>query len=236
MLFDVRDGVGWVTLNRPEALNAYNMRMRDELYEVLTAIRDDSDIRVMVLRGSGRAFCAGADLTEFGTAPSPTTGRLIRFARDNWALLRELSVPTIAALHGYVLGSGLEMALLCDLRLAADDVQMGLPEAGLGLIPAAGGTQTLSRLCGPGVALDLMLSGRRVAADEAVSLGLVSRVVPRGELDGEARGLARQLAGLDARAVSSIKRAVYEGLDMPLDQGLRLESDLAAELRDREPR
>jgi enoyl-CoA hydratase/carnithine racemase len=236
ILFEVLDRVAWVTLNRPEVRNAYNMRMRDELHEVLTAVRDDSDIRVLVLRGAGTAFCAGADLTEFGTAPSPTEARRIRFARDNWALLHGLPIPTIASLHGYVLGSGLELALFCDMRLAAEDVQLGLPEASLGLIPAAGGTQTLPRVCGPGVALDLLLTGRRVPADEALHLGLVSRVVPAEALARETAELAGQLANLDGNALAAIKRAVYDGLEMPLEHGLRLEADLAAELRHDEPR
>src|SRR4051794_28946603 len=115
-----RDGVAWVTLHRPGALNAYNVRMRDELYQVFGAVRDDRDVRALVLRGAGRAFCAGADLSEFGTAPSPTIARRIRFARDVWVVLAGLEIPTVAALHGYAFGSGLEMALYCDLRLAAE--------------------------------------------------------------------------------------------------------------------
>src|SRR3954471_167874 len=130
--YAIRDGVAWVTLNRPAVLNAYNIRMRDELYEVLSAVRDDAAVHVLVLRGAGRAFCAGADLTEFGTAPSPTIGRRIRFARDVWALLAGLDVPSIAALHGFVFGSGLEMALFCDLRLIAEDTQLAMPEVRLG--------------------------------------------------------------------------------------------------------
>src|SRR5215216_3941014 len=139
--YAIRDGVAWVTLNRPAVLNAYNMRMRDELYEVLSAVRDDAEVRAMVVRGAGRAFCAGADLTEFGTAPSPTEARRIRFARDVWSVLSGLEIPTVAALHGFVFGSGLEMALFCDLRLAASGTLLGLPEVRLGMIPAAGGTQ-----------------------------------------------------------------------------------------------
>src|SRR5205085_1074147 len=120
VLFEKRDDIAWVTLNRPEVLNAYNVRMRDELYEVLTAVRDDDEVRALVLRGAGRAFCAGADLTEFGSAPSATRARAIRFARDVWQLLYELPVPTVASLHGYVFGSGLEMSLFCDLRIASE--------------------------------------------------------------------------------------------------------------------
>jgi enoyl-CoA hydratase/carnithine racemase len=231
LLFDVRDGVARVGLNRPNVLNAYNVRMRDELFEVLSAVRDDTDVRVLALYGEGTAFCAGADLTEFGTAPSPTAARRIRFARDVWALLASLEIPTIAALHGYALGSGLEMALLCDLRLAAQGTIFGLPEVQLGLIPVAGGTQSLPRVCGVGRALDLLLTGRRFDADEAERLGIISRVVPAERLHDETATLARQLASQDAAALRAIKRAVRDGADLPLAQGLRLEAVLAARLR-----
>jgi enoyl-CoA hydratase/carnithine racemase len=229
------EGAVCITLNRPEVLNAYNLRMRDELFEVLQAVRDTPDVRVLVLRGAGRAFCAGADLTEFGTAPSPTAARRVRFARDVWALLGELPVPKIAALHGYAFGSGLEMALFCDLRVAADTTQLALPEVQLGMIPAAGGTQTLPRVAGLGAALDLLLTGRRVDAAEALRLGLVTRVVPAERLDGEVRSLATRIATLDPRAVQAVCRAVREGADIPLDQGLRLEARLAASLRQTRP-
>src|ERR1041385_4579032 len=132
--YAIGDGVAWVTLNRPEVLNAYNVRMRDELYEVLTAVRDDDDVRALVLNGAGRAFCAGADLTEFGSAPSPTEARRIRFARDVWRQLYELPAPTVASIHGYCFGSGLEMSLFCDIRVAAASTQFAMPEVGLGLM------------------------------------------------------------------------------------------------------
>jgi enoyl-CoA hydratase/carnithine racemase len=231
VVYEKRERVAWVTLNRPERLNAYNMQMRDELDEVFAAVRDDSEVGALVIRGAGRAFCAGADLTEFGTAPSPTVARRIRFARDVWGILQRLDVPTIAALHGFAFGSGLELALFCDLRLAATGTQIGLPEVRLGMIPAAGGTQTLARVCGPGVALDVLLTGRRVDADEALRLGILSRVVPGEQLETEVDELARDLAGLDARAVRAARRAVKEGADLPLEQGLRLEARLAASVR-----
>lgn len=231
LLYEVGDGMACVTLNRPEVLNAYNTRMRDELYEILTAVRDDSDIRVLTLRGAGRAFCAGADLTEFASAPSPTAARSIRFARDVWELLYGLDMPTIACLHGFAFGSGLEIALLCDIRLAAEGTQLAAPEVSLGLIPAAGGTQTLPRICGLGAALDLLLTGRRIDAREALHLGIVSQVVPAQRLAEEAERLGRRLASLDARAVAAVRRAVREGADLPLAEGLRLEARLAAQLR-----
>jgi enoyl-CoA hydratase/carnithine racemase len=231
VVYEKRQSVAWLTLNRPAVLNAYNLRMRDELFELLAAVRDDDEVGALVLRGAGRAFCAGADLTEFGTAPSPTAARRIRFARDVWALLAGLPVPTVAALHGFAFGSGLELALFCDLRLAAEGTRIGLPEVRLGFIPAAGGTQTLSRACGLSKALELLLTGRSVEADEALRLGLVSRVVPAERLETEADALARDLANLDRRAAQAVRRAVVEGADLPLEQGIRLEAALAASLR-----
>ncbi len=235
LLYEKRDALGWITLNRPEVLNAYNVRMRDELYEVLTAVRDDSEVRALVLRGAGRAFCAGADLTEFGTAPSPTRARSIRFARDVWSVLHELPTPTIASLHGYVFGSGLEMAMFCDLRVAAASTVFSMPEVRLGLIPAAGGTQTLPRACGVGRAMDLMLTGRRIDADEAMRFGILSKVVPDDHLANETEAMAQELAGLDRRAVQAVREAVRAAMDLPLKQGLDMEAHLATSLRTAEP-
>ncbi len=229
--YELRGTAAWVTLDRPDVLNAYNIRMRDELFEVFSAVRDDPNVRVVVLRGAGRAFCAGADLTEFGTAPSPTAARRIRFARDVWDLLYGLDVPTVAVLHGFAFGSGLEIALFCDIRIAAEGTLFGLPEVRLGMIPAAGGTQTLARVCGIGHALDLLLTGRRIEAAEAVRLGIVSRVVAADRLVMEAEALARDLAELDPGAVRAVRRAVREGADVPLEEGLRLEARLAAGVR-----
>ncbi|HEY7066059.1 MAG TPA: enoyl-CoA hydratase/isomerase family protein [Chloroflexota bacterium] len=235
VVYEKTDAVAWVTLSRPEVLNAYNIRMRDELYEVFAAVRDDPDVRALVLRGAGRAFCAGADLTEFGTAPSPTIGRRVRFARDVWALLAGLPVPSVATLHGFAFGSGLEMTLFCDLRLAAEGTAFAMPEVRLGMIPAAGGTQTIPRVGGLGAALDVLLTGRRFDAAEALRLGLVTRVVPADQLAAETAALARELAAVDPRAVRAIRQAVREGADLPLEQGLRLEARLAAGLRHPEP-
>src|SRR5512136_916022 len=147
VIYEKKEQIAYVTLNRPQALNAYSVQMRDDLYEVLSAIRDDDEVRVAILKGAGdKAFCAGADLTEFLTAPSVVEARKIRAVRDLWRLFLSIPQPLIAALHGYVLGSGMEIALLCDLRIASDDVVFGLPEVGLGIIPGAGGTQTLPRI------------------------------------------------------------------------------------------
>jgi enoyl-CoA hydratase len=231
IIYEKRDGIAYVTLNRPHALNAYNVKMRDELYEVLSAIKVDSDIRVVILKGAGeKAFCAGADLTEFLTAPPPVFARQARFARDIWGLFLGIDKPFIAALHGYVLGSGIEMALCCDIRLASDDARFGLPETGLGIIPAAGGSQTLPRTVGPAAALDILLTGRWLDAPEALKLKLVNRVVPRPSLLPTAAKLAGKISAFNPLAVRYVKQAVRRGLDMTLAEGLALEARLGSGL------
>jgi enoyl-CoA hydratase/carnithine racemase len=231
IIYEKQDHIAWVTLNRPKALNAYNIKMRDELFEILGAIRDDSEVRVAVLKGAGeKAFCAGADLTEFLTAPPPVFARNARFERDIWSRFVNLKKPFIAALHGYVIGSGIEMSLCCDIRLASEDARFSLPEVNLGMIPAAGGTQTLPRAVGRSRALDLILNGSYFDAFEAKRIKLVNRVVPRQSLLQEADSLASRIAGFDPLAVSSAKQAVTRGLDMSLMEGLRLERTLAQSL------
>jgi enoyl-CoA hydratase/carnithine racemase len=233
LIYEKEDGIARITLNRPQALNAYSIRMRDELYEVLGAVRDDPEVMAVILKGAGeKAFCAGADLTEFLTAPSPVIARRARFERDVWGLFLSLEQPVIAAMHGYVLGSGIEMALCCDIRLASEDARFGLPEPGLGIIPAAGGSQTLPRTVGGAAALDMLISGRWITAAEARRLKLVNRVLPRESLFTEAEKLAGRIAAYPAPAVRGAKQAVVRGLDMSLEQGLALETRLARSLRD----
>ncbi len=227
LIYSKQGSVATVALNRPRALNAYNVQMRDDLHAVLSAVKDDPEVAVVMLRAEGRAFCAGADLSEFGSAPSASIARQVRWERDVWGLFLSLPQPVIAALHGYVLGSGLEMALCCDLRLAAESAQFGLPETGLGFIPAAGATQTLPRTLPLGTALGMLLRGRRLSAEEAYDLGLVQRVVPDDGLLAEAQALAQHMASLPQTALRLTKEAVIQGLDLPLEAGLGLECRLA---------
>jgi len=232
IIYQKQNGTGYVTLNRPQALNAYNLQMRDELYQVLSAIRDDPEVRVAIFQGAGeRAFCAGADLTEFLAAPSPVIARQVRWERDVWGLFLSISKLLIAALHGYVLGSGLEIALCCDIRIASEDAQFGLPELGLGIIPAAGGSQTLPRIVGRAKALEMLLTGRWIKAEEACRLKLVNQVVSRHELLPAAKKLANKIAGYNPTAVACAKQAIIRGLDFSLEQGLELEAELGASLR-----
>jgi enoyl-CoA hydratase len=230
--YEKKKGIGYLTLNRPEALNAYNIQMRDDMYEVFCAIRDDDEVRVVVLNGSGdKAFCAGADLNEFLTSPSPLAGRKIRFERDVWRLILNMPQPLIAALHGYVLGSGIEIALCCDIRLASKNARFGLPEVGLGIIPAAGGTQTLPRTVGRGMALEMLLTGRWIDAQEAVQIHLVNRIVEQEKLLEETIKIAKKIASYDPLVVRYAKQAVVKGTEMTLDEGLFIEKMIASSLR-----
>ena len=231
IIYEKLDGVGYVTLNRPQVHNAYNLRMRDELYQVLGAINDDPEVRLAIFKGAGdKAFCAGADLTEFLTAPSPVIARQVRWERDVWGLFLNIGKLLIAAVHGYVLGDGMEIALCCDLRLAAEDARFGMPEPGLGIIPAAGGSQTLPRAIGGAGALEVLLSGRWLKADEAYRLRLVNRVVPRDDLLPAAVRLADKIKSYSPLAVDCAKQAITRGLDLSLEQGLELEARIGNRL------
>lgn len=231
LIYEKKDSIAYVTLNRPEALNVYNVQMRDDLYEVLRAIRDDYEVRVGIVKGAGeKAFCAGADLNEFLTAPPPVAARKVRFARDMWRLFLSIPQPMIAALHGYVLGSGMEIALCCDIRIASPETKFGLPEMGLGIIPAAGGTQTLPRTIGRSRALEMLLTNRWIGTDEAYQFGLINRIVSRKELLESAEGMAKKIASYNPIAVRSAKEAVVRGMDLRLSEGLELEKGLASEL------
>lgn len=234
IIYEKRHAKAYITLNRPKSLNVYNIRMRDELYEALQAVRDDNEVKIVILKAAGdRAFCAGADLSEFLTAPSPIIARQVRFERDVWGLFLKIEKPIIAALHGYVLGSGVEMALLCDIRIASEDTQFGVPEMGLGIIPAAGGSQTLPRTVRRGYAMEMLLSGRWLKADEACRIGMVNKVVTRPDLLPTVEVIADRIASFNSVAVSCAKQAIIRGLDMPLLQGLELEARLARRVIER---
>jgi enoyl-CoA hydratase len=228
IIYEKKNGIAYVTLNRPQALNAFSVQMRDDLFEILSAIKADDEVRVAIVRGAGdKAFCAGADLKEFLTAPSVVKARRIRAIRDLWRLFLSVPQPVIAALHGYVLGSGIEIALFCDLRIASPEVIFGLPEVGLGILPAAGGTQTLPRILGLSGAMDMLLTGRRLSGEEALAKGLVNQIVPLDKLSQVADEIAHRIASFNPAAVQAAKQAVIKGMDMTLEQGLELEWRLA---------
>jgi len=224
VLYEKNGATARVTLNRPDKRNAINLAMRDALWTYLQAARDDPDIQVLTFAGAGSCFSAGADITEFGTAPSLLAARRARHQRDLWWLLEEFPLLTVAALHGHCYGAGIELALYCDLRVAADDARIALPEVWLGYIPSAGGTQMLSRLMPPGVALDFVCSGEELTAQEALRWGLVNQVVPRAQLDATIGDLALSLQSDRPALPRALKQAVRRGLDLPLESALRCDT------------
>jgi enoyl-CoA hydratase/carnithine racemase len=230
VLYDKREGVATLTLNRPAALNAINVQVRDDLAQILPAVAIDDEVRVAIVRGAGRAFSAGADVTEFGTAPSPVEAKRIRQLRPIWQLLAACPKPLIAAIHGYAIGAGVELAALCDIRLAAEGAVFAVPEVTLGLIPGAGGSQTLPRVVRPGWARQAVLTGERFDAARALAIGLVNRVVPPERLADEAAALAVRIAANPPAAVQAAKRALRAARDLPLPQGLAVERRLARRL------
>lgn len=213
ILFNVDErGVATITLNRPAQLNAINLAMRDLLWTYLLACRDTPDVRLIVFRGEGRAFSAGADIAEFGTAPSILAARHARHARDVWGELLRHRCLTVARMQGFCFGAGLELPLCCDVRVAAEDASFALPEVSLGYIPSAGGTQTLPRTVPPGVAAHMILTGDPVDPTAALRWGLVDRVAP--------------LATLDALLDEEVQRL----LALPLAEASRRRRTLAASL------
>lgn len=225
------DGPLAVVTLRNGPLNIFNLAMRDGLIEALQAVNDIDDVRAMVLRADGRHFSAGADLSEFGTADSIMEARRIRWDRDPWGLLWDLRVPTVAALHGTAVGSGMEMAMLCDLRVAAPDTVLGLPETKLGMLPAAGGTQSLTRAVGPHQALPVVALGTTIGAGEALERGIVSELAD--DVEAAARARAEELAQLDADLLRAARRLLRAAGDLSLDAGLAYERRLGRAMRHR---
>ncbi len=201
VLFSIDErGVATITLNRPGRLNAINMAMRDLLWEYFGACREIADVRVIVFRGEGRAFSAGADISEFGTAPSVMASRAARHDRDLWWELLNHRCLTVALMHGFCYGAGLELPLQCDVRVAAEGASLALPEVTLGYIPSACGTQMLSRLAPQGVAAHMIITGEPIDAEAALRWGLVDEVVAPGGLDAALEGVLARAGHEDLRA------------------------------------
>lgn len=227
LLLDREGGVATVTINRPKVLNALNGPTLDELRQAMLEIRHDASVRSVILTGAGeKAFIAGADINELAVQ-TPTSGK-DHAARGQHVLelIENLGKPVVAAINGYALGGGCELAMACTLRLAADTARLGQPEINLGLIPGYAGTQRLARLVGRGRAMDLILTGRQIGAEEALQIGLVTRVVPAAALMDEARKLAAQLAASAPVALRYIIEAVNKGADMPFADACTFETTL----------
>ena len=227
VLFSAVDGIGLLELDRPAVLNALSRRMYESLQARLAAAAEDAGVRVLIVAGRGRAFCSGTDLSELAGASRESVRALGQLENRVFSRLEDFPRPTIAAIHGYALGGGCELALACDLRLAAEDAVLGQPEIDMGWLPAAGATFRLPALVGPARARELILTGRRVGAGEALGMGLVDRVVPAAELVVEATRLARDLGAKDAEVLIRAKEVLATAGGR--DEAMRREAeDLAA--------
>ena len=227
LLLECDGAVAIVTINRPKVLNALNSQTIDELRRAILELRADDEIRAIVLTGSGeKSFVAGADINELAVQ-TPVTGREHALSGQHvFDLLENMGKPVIAAINGFALGGGCELAMACTLRLAADTARLGQPEISLGLIPGYAGTQRLPRLVGKGKAMELILTGTPIAADEAQRIGLVNRVVPAADLMKAAKELAAQLAKSAPIAMRYIINAVNKGVEMPFAEACQYEATL----------
>lgn len=227
ILLEKVGNIALVTLNHPDKLNAFDTEMRDLLYDALKFLRDDITSEGVVIKGNGKGFCAGADLTEFGTEPSVIEKRNIRFQHNIWDEMRRFPKPIAAALHGFAVGSGLEIAMLCDIRFASPGTKLSLPEAKIGMIPAAGGTQSSPRLMRHGHALEFALSGKRITAEEGKKVKLIHKIIDEEALIDSTIKYMQKVVRNSPMIVSLVKTLVTNGLDMPLSQGLAHEKILA---------
>ena len=216
-----RPGVALVRLNRPEVRNALNMEARRQVSAAFRALTDDADVRAVVITGDEKAFAAGADIREMAEATPTSLSIANSFAR--WERIRRIRKPLIAAVRGYALGGGCELAMACDLLVAADDAVFGQPEIKLGVIPGAGGTQRLTRALGKARAMEIILTGRNVPAREAEAHGLVTQLVPREATLSAALELAARIAAMPPLAVMAAKEAVNRAFELPLEAGLEFE-------------
>ncbi len=223
-------GVALITFNRPEVRNALNLQSRKECLEALQEAEQDPEVRVVVLTGSGgKAFAAGADIVELRRRTTlteiSTSGQIPREVANK---LENMSKTTIAAVNGYALGGGCELAMSCNLRIASENAKFGLPEINLGIIPGNGGTQRLARLVGKGRALHLLLTGDLIDAQEAYRIGLVTQVVPQDQLMATVKEIARKIASKAPLAVAAVKQAVNQGMELPLPSAIENEAKLFA--------
>jgi enoyl-CoA hydratase len=227
LLYEKRDRIGFITFNRPKVLNALNRKTMEELNQLLIAAREDEDVRALILTGAGeKSFVAGADIGELAVQ-TPVSGReTALFGQSVLHRLETLGKPSIAAINGFALGGGCEVALACSMRLASRTAKLGQPEVKLGILTGYGGSQRLSRLCGKGIAHELCLTGEMISADEALRIGLVNHVYEPAELLPAAETLARKIIANAPLAVKFTMEAIERGVEMPQEEGQFLEATL----------
>jgi enoyl-CoA hydratase len=227
LLYEKRDRIGFITFNRPKVLNALNRRTMEELKDILTAAGEDDEVRVLILTGAGeKSFVAGADIGELAMQ-TPVSGKeKAAFGQGVLHLLETIGKPSIAAINGFALGGGCEVALACSMRLASKTARLGQPEVKLGIMTGYGGSQRLTRLCGKGVAYELCLTGEMISAEEALRIGLVNHVYEPAELLPAAEALAKKIIANGPLSVKFTMEAIERGTEMPLAEGQYLETTL----------
>ena len=226
LLFEVEDKIAVVTANRPELMNALNRETIKEIKAAALAVRDDSSIGGMIVTGMGdKAFIAGADINELAKETTLSGRETSVRGQETLQIFELMGKPVIAAINGYVLGGGFELALGCHIRIAAENAVMGLPEVGLGIMPGFGGTQRLPRLIGTSRALELILTGKTINAEEALEIGLLSKVVPEGKALESAKEMMKVILSKAPLSIKMCIEAVNRGMNMTLDEGLAIESD-----------
>ena len=227
LLFQKKGAMAYVTVNRPKVLNALNMATMEELRKVFHAIKQDDEVRVVIMTGSGeKAFIAGADISELAKQDAVQGKEYTHRGQSVLNLIENLGKPVIACINGFALGGGCEIAMACTMRLASDNARLGQPEVKLGIIPGYGGTQRLPRLVGKGIAMQLVLAGEMITAQEAHRIGLVNEVIPASELIPRAEAIAQKIIANAPLAVQYAMEAVNKGMDMTLAEGLYLEATL----------
>lgn len=229
VLLEVKNGIGYITINRPEALNALSSQVLADLNEVLDQVEKSEEIRVVIVTGAGeKAFVAGADIKEMDLMSPIQAFEYMTFANDTFTRLSDLRQPTIAVINGYALGGGMELALSTDIRIGFEKTVVGFPEVGLGIIPGFAGTQRMSRLIGTSRAKELIFTARTVKGQEAYDLGILNKLVPAEELLSSAEELAAAIMKNAPLAVEKAKHVIQVGAELPLKNGIRLETEAEA--------
>jgi enoyl-CoA hydratase len=223
--YQQESGIGILTISRPEALNALNSLFFKEFNDFLQSIQSSKDLKVLIITGDGKAFVAGADIAEMQKMKVREGYNFSKAGQDAFSKLVNLEVPVIAAVNGFALGGGCELAMACDFRIASAKAKFGMPEVSLGLIPGYGGTQRLSRLVGLGDALYLVLTGQMIDANEALRMGLVQKVTEPENLLFEAKNLAAKIAEQGPHAIKTAKKVIRKGFSIEIDRGFELEAD-----------
>ncbi len=220
----IENGIGWIILNRPDKLNAINLKMLEELEEETKKLEENNEVKIIVFTGNGKAFSAGADISQFKELNSISAWNFAKKGRKVMDYIESVNKPTIAMINGYALGGGLELALACDFRIAAEEAFLGLPEINLGIYPGFGGTQRLVRTIGKAKAMEIIMTGDKISAKDAERIGLVNKVVPLSSLKDETIKFASKLMEKSPIALAILKSVILYGNDSPILDGLNMES------------